>query len=165
MKSFSFLFLLLNKINKSIINPNNLHNYQQPTTPRERERERCCSITKPQYLIETKRKEGKIHWKKERKRKDRDGESVRDGGATGGSEQEHGVVHVSRGLDYLHINIVLFLAYCSLYLCLLSWHGLDHRQSLSLCRTFSPPFHFIYIWLGLAYNFLIRVFIFFLLHS
>jgi hypothetical protein len=63
LKSFSFLFFLSNKKNKSIINPNNLHNYQQPTKPRERERERerCCSITKPQYLIETKRKEGKIH--------------------------------------------------------------------------------------------------------
>jgi hypothetical protein len=116
-------------------------------------------------LKRNEKKEKFIERKKERKRKGRDGESVRDGGATGGSEQEHGVVHVSRGLDYLHINIVLFLAYCSLYLCLLSWHGLDHRQSLSLFRTFSPPFHFIYIWLGLAYNFLIRVSFFFLLHS
>jgi hypothetical protein len=163
LKSFSFLFFLSNKKNKSIINPNNLHNYQQPTKPRERER---ALLFNHQTTIldwnETKRRKNSL---KERKRKGRDGESVRDGGATGGSEQEHGVVHVSRGLDYLHINIVLFLAYCSLYLCLLSWHGLDHRQSLSLCRTFSPPFHFIYIWLGLAYNFLIRVSFFFLLHS
>ncbi|MBA0674869.1 hypothetical protein Goari_016439 [Gossypium aridum] len=40
-------------------------------------------------------------------------------------------------MDYLYSNPILLLAPCSLHLRLLSWHGLDCRQSRSLPRAFS----------------------------
>lgn len=65
------------------------------------------------------------------------GESVREGGATGGSESKHRVVHVPGGVDHLHTHSLLLLAARPLYRRLLSWHGLDHRQSRAFSRTFS----------------------------
>lgn len=57
------------------------------------------------------------------------GEVIRADGSTSRSEQEHGMVHVSWGLDHIHLDPLLRMANRSLCFWLHSWHGLDHRQS------------------------------------
>ncbi len=68
-----------------------------------------------------------------------DGEAVRAGGAAGGSEQEHGVVHVPRGVDDLHPHPLLLLAARPLRLRLHPRHGVDVRQPRPL-RGKDPSF-------------------------
>ncbi|XP_052489582.1 uncharacterized protein LOC105795791 isoform X2 [Gossypium raimondii] len=47
-------------------------------------------------------------------------------------------------MDYLYSNPILLLAPCSLHLRLLSWHGLDRRQSRSLPLYFQVTYHFFH---------------------
>lgn len=61
-----------------------------------------------------------------------DGEVVRASSAAAGHEQEHGVVHVPRGVDDLHPHHLHRVAPRPLPLRLLPRHGLDHRQSRPL---------------------------------
>ncbi|URD86021.1 hypothetical protein MUK42_34597 [Musa troglodytarum] len=56
-----------------------------------------------------------------------DGEAIRTGGAAGGSEQEHGVVHVPWGLDHLHPHPLLLLDSRPLRLQLHPGDGMDRR--------------------------------------
>lgn len=64
-------------------------------------------------------------------------EDVRKDSATDGSEQEHGVVHVSRRMDDILIHSIHIMASRSFSLQLLFRHGLDPRSSLSFFRMFS----------------------------
>lgn len=56
---------------------------------------------------------------------------VREGGAAGGSLQEHGAVHLSLRVDRIHTHPLLLLASRPLYPRLLRRHGLDLRRPLS----------------------------------
>jgi hypothetical protein len=61
-----------------------------------------------------------------------DGEAVRAGVPAGGSEQEHGVVHVPGRVDDLHPHPLLLLAPRALRLRLHTRHRVDRRQPLPL---------------------------------
>lgn len=76
---------------------------------------------------------------------DNDGEAVRENGAAGGSEPEHRVVHISRGLDYLYIDSLLLLARRSLSYQLYPRHGVDYRQSLPFPGIIHPGLLVFYI--------------------
>ena len=68
------------------------------------------------------------------------GEFVRQGSTNGGSESEHGMVHVPWRLDDLYIHPLLLLDDRPLRLRLFSWHGLDDRQSCPFRCNWFPPF-------------------------
>lgn len=71
-----------------------------------------------------------------RGRGDSYGQALRGDNAATGSEQEHGVVHVSGGVDDLHTHTFLLVAPRPFRLRIHGGHSLDNRQSSSLRRMF-----------------------------